>query len=963
MNHFLRPLWKQGLLRKPVLAFAVVLLSTGFMRASAYDFVVAKDGSGNYTTVQAAIDAAAANSSTVITIYIKNGKYKEKITVPANKPNLQLVGESVANVILTYDDYAGRMLTCNSTVGTQNSASTTINANDFSAINVTFENSHVYGVPDNNGQQAVAILVNADRAAFESCRFIGAQDTMYLKGSGTPRHYFKNCYIDGLTDYIFGSSVALFDSCVLYNKSKPGIASSYMVAPNTTTGQTYGFVFREARISGNDGGTAYYLGRPWQNNPKAAFLNTTLLNCVNILPAGWSSSSAGSAALADSYFAEYKTKRSNGTLADVSGRIAGPVQLSDAEAATYTTTNILGSWDPCAVATGFCNPMTAALAVSNFRGTKGGNSSQFDWNISWPMAGIQFTLYRSTDGLNYASVYTATAVTDSSVNFTYTDAMLPPQGSVYYYYLTAAKTGFAAHTTDVVQIGSTPTLSVNAPAALSLCGFSQSLGTASSSQTFTVAGSNLTSDITVTPLAHFEVSLNGSTWFTASSPLTVGQSGGAVPTTTVYVRLNASAAGTYSENIVIAAAGAVPVNVAVSGAAAAPPTSFLLKAWPLMQDSSDNAAVRSAGVLAGPSRLNNLFTSDGSSASANVPAYSTQYGQALGANTAGNNWSNIGGTLKNAYYEEFEVKAATGYTLRIDSIGFQSDFYLTTSNIKMGVQYSKNGFSSPADSAEYTSGVYAAGSSGIAASGNFSKAFGLLRNDGGALNYYSLALNNSAGVTLNGGESLTIRLYWACGSTGTPRFAFLKNVQIKGLAAGHSPLPLTLLSFNAQKTTGGAKLMWQTANEANVNRFEAEKSEDGRAFVNIGSVAATNGAGIVQYSLVDAAFRGTAYYRLKTVDNDGREQWSNVVKLEGKTSATLSVYPNPVVNVLLITHAAAAGNARMELLSAKGEMVKRSPVAKGATKTELYINDLAAGTYLLRYADSEKTAAQLLLKQ
>lgn len=960
MNRFIHLLWRQ---RKPVLSFVVLLLSTSFMRAGAYDFVVAKDGSGNFTTVQAAVDAAAANSSAVITIFIKNGKYKEKITVPANKPNLQLIGESVANVILTDDDYAGRMLTCNSTVGTQNSASTTVNANDFSAVNITFENSHAYGVPDNNGQQAVAILVNADRAAFKNCRFIGAQDTMYLKGSGTPRHYFKSCYIDGLTDYIFGSAVALFDSCVLYNKARPGIASSYMVAPNTTTGQAYGFVFRNNRIAGNDGGTTFYLGRPWQNNPKAVFLNTTLLNYANILPAGWSSSSAGSATLADSYFAEYKTKRSNGTPADVSGRIAGSVQLSDAEAAVYITSNILGGWDPCAVATGFCDPMAPDIAVSNFRGTKGASSSRFDWNISWPMAGVQYTLYRSTDGVNYASVYTTTAATDSSVNFTYTDAALPPQGSVYSYYLIAAKAGFAAHTTDVIQIGSTPVLSVNAPAALSLCGFSQSVGGPSSSQTFTVAGSNLTSDITVTPPANFEVSLNGSTWFTALSPLVIPQSGGTVVTTTVYVRMNASTAGTYSGSIVNASAGAAPVNVAVSGAAAAPPTSFLLKAWPLTQDNNDSAAVRSAGVLASPSRLNNLFTSDGSSASANIPAYSAQYGQALGANTAGNNWSNVGGTLKNGYYEEFEIKSATGYTLRIDSIGFQSDFYLTTSNIKMGVQYSKNGFSSPADSTEYTSGVYATGSSGIAASGNFSKAFGLLRNDGGALNYYSLALNNSAGITLNAGASLTIRLYWACGSTGTPRFAFLKNVQIKGLAASNGPLPLTLLSFNAQKTTGGAKLLWQTANETAVSRFEAEKSGDGRAFTKIGVVAAKNLAGTNTYSLLDASFGGTAYYRLKMVDSDGREKWSNVVRLDGKASATLSVYPNPVVNAVLITHGAAADNATMELFSAKGELVKRLAVAKGATRTEITATGLPAGTYLLNYTDSEKTASQVLLKQ
>lgn len=960
MNLFTPSLWRQSPLRKTVVAFVVTFVSMSSMRANAYDFVVAKDGSGAYTTVQAAIDAAAANSSMLITIFIKAGKYKEKITVPANKPNIQLIGESVANVVLTCDDYAGRMITCTSTVGTQNSASVTINANDFSAVNVTFENSHVYGVPDNNGQQAVAILVNADRAAFKNCRFIGAQDTMYLKGSGTPRQYFKNCYIDGLTDYIFGSSVALFDSCVLYNKTKSGIASSYMVAPNTTTGQTYGFVFRDNRITGNDGGTTYYLGRPWQNNPKAVYLNATLLNYTNILPAGWSSSSAGSATLADSYFAEYKAKRSDGTLADVSNRVAGSVQLSDAQAATYTTANVLGNWDPCTVIN--CAPMAADIAVSNFRSTRGALSSQFDWNISWPMAGVTFTLYRSSDGTNYSSIYTTTAATDSSVNFTYTDAMLPPQGSVYSYYLTASKPGFATHTTDVVQIASTPTLSVNASLALSLCGFSQSLGTPSSSQTYTVSGSNLTTDITITPPVNFEVSVNQSTWFTNSSPLTIAQSGGSVGTTTVYVRMNASAAGTYSGNIVNASAGATAVNVAVSGTASAPPTSFLLKAWPLTQDNNDSAAVRSAGVVPSASRLNNLFTSDGSANSANVPAYSGQYGQALGANTAGNNWSNVGGTLKNGYYEEFRVKAATGYTLRIDSIGFQSDFYLTTSNIKMGVQYSKNGFSSPADSAEYTSAVLPSGAA-IAASGNFARSFSILRNDAGALNYYSLALNNASGIALNAGDSITVRAYWACGSTGTPRFVFLKNVQVKGLATSNGALPLTLLSFNAQKRPGGARIVWQTTNEIAVNYFAVEKSTDGRSFATIGSVVAKNGSGTADYFLLDAAFNGTAYYRLKTVDNDGKERWSNVVRLDDKASATLSVYPNPVANIISITHGTAADNAMIKLYAANGTLLKRVAVAKGASKTVIATNGFASGMYWINYTDSEKTATGVILKQ
>ena len=238
-----------------------------------------------------------------------------------------------------------------------------------------------------------------------------------------------------------------------------------------------------------------------------------------------------------------------------------------------------------------------------------------------------------------------------------------------------------------------------------------------------------------------------------------------------------------------------------------------------------------------------------------------------------------------------------------------------------------------------------------------------MRNDAGALNYYSVALNNATGISLAAGDSITIRLYWACGSTGTPRFAFLKNVQIKGLAANVTPMPLTLLSFAAQKTTRGAKLVWQTTNEIGVNRFEVEKSTDGRGFVKIASLMPKNATGTNDYFLLDAAFSGTAYYRLKTIDDDGKTKWSNVVKLDGKATTTLSVYPNPVVNIIAIMHGAAADGAVIELFSANGELMKRLPVAKGASKTGVSTTGLAAGTYVLRYTDSEKTATQIISKQ
>ncbi|MEO7264445.1 MAG: pectinesterase family protein, partial [Ferruginibacter sp.] len=233
--------------RKNIFILAFIFLCLYSKNVFAYDIVVAKDGTGNYTTVQAAINATPTNQLVPFTIFIKNGKYREKISIPSNKPFIQMIGESVANTFIYYDDPA-------TILGTQNSASFSIGAADFSAFNITFANT--YG----DGSQAVAVLVNADRAVFKNCRFLGNQDTLYTKGGSPGKCYFLNCYIDGNIDFIFGSSVAVFDSCVVYAKSRTNAGSSFITAANTPTGQSYGYVFRNTRFPANTGATNYYLG-------------------------------------------------------------------------------------------------------------------------------------------------------------------------------------------------------------------------------------------------------------------------------------------------------------------------------------------------------------------------------------------------------------------------------------------------------------------------------------------------------------------------------------------------------------------------------------------------------------------------------------------------------------------------------------------------------------------------------
>jgi pectin methylesterase-like acyl-CoA thioesterase len=149
-----------------------LFFTTAFLQASAYDKVVAKDGTGDYLTVQAAIDAAPTGRTSNYTIFIKNGKYKEVVTVPSNKPFIQLIGESVTNVIITYDNYSGKAIPGGGTYGTSNSATFFVNGNDCSAINITFENT------TGDAPQALAININADRVAFKNCRFLGGQDTV-----------------------------------------------------------------------------------------------------------------------------------------------------------------------------------------------------------------------------------------------------------------------------------------------------------------------------------------------------------------------------------------------------------------------------------------------------------------------------------------------------------------------------------------------------------------------------------------------------------------------------------------------------------------------------------------------------------------------------------------------------------------------------------------------------------------
>ena len=230
--------------------------------AQKYDFIVAKDGSGQFTTVQEAINAVPDYRKAGPTrILIKKGVYKEKVVVPESKINIQLKGEE--GTVVTYDDYAGKLNAFGENKGTSGSASFYIFAPDFVAEDIVFENS------SGPVGQAVACHVAADRVVFRHCRFLGFQDTLYTFGENT-REYYEDCYIEGTVDFIFGKATAVFNRCEIHSK----LSGGYLTAPATPQDCKYGYVFYDCQITAADSVEegSVWLSRPWRPYGKAVFI-------------------------------------------------------------------------------------------------------------------------------------------------------------------------------------------------------------------------------------------------------------------------------------------------------------------------------------------------------------------------------------------------------------------------------------------------------------------------------------------------------------------------------------------------------------------------------------------------------------------------------------------------------------------------------------------------------------------
>ena len=313
-----------------VFVFLFLTIPDAFTQSS-YDFVVAKDGSGDFATVQEAINAVPDFRKNRTTIFIKQGTYKEKLILPASKTLVSFIGEDSAKTILTYDDYASKKNRFGEEKGTTGSSSFFVFGTDFYAENITFENS------SGPVGQAVAVRVDGDRVVFKNCRFLGFQDTLYPHGEGS-RQYYQNCYIEGTVDFIFGWSTAVFDHCEIYCKQE-----GYVTAASTRQDTNYGFVFLNCHITGSAAANSFFLGRPWRPYAQVVYINCQLDKLIK--PAGWDNwRNPDNEKTA--YFAEYGSK---GPGANPKARVSWSHQLTKEEAAHYTVKEVLAgedNWDP-----------------------------------------------------------------------------------------------------------------------------------------------------------------------------------------------------------------------------------------------------------------------------------------------------------------------------------------------------------------------------------------------------------------------------------------------------------------------------------------------------------------------------------------------------------------------------------------------------------------------------------------
>jgi pectinesterase len=315
--------------------------------ALAKDLTVAADGSGDFKTVQEAVDAVPPKGQKWVVIKVKPGTYKERIKIGKDKPFIEIRGEAPKTTVLTWNWNASTIGPEGKGVGTFGSYTMSVEADDFIVRNVTIENA----VGDTG--QAVALSANGERHIYDNCRLLGWQDTLF---AGRGRHYYAGCYIEGRVDFIFGGATAVFEKCELHSKN-----GGYVTAASTPKGQPYGYVFINCKLTGDPApfnpatvdpfttkrpgkpGKLTLLGRPWR-----ADANVTFINCFmedHILPEGWSNWSRPE----NEKTARYAEYGSTGPGGDTSQRVPWSRQLTREEAEKITVQSVLAGndgWKP-----------------------------------------------------------------------------------------------------------------------------------------------------------------------------------------------------------------------------------------------------------------------------------------------------------------------------------------------------------------------------------------------------------------------------------------------------------------------------------------------------------------------------------------------------------------------------------------------------------------------------------------
>jgi len=267
---------------------------------------------------------------------VKNGTYKEKLTIPSWLQNIEICGESAENTIITYDDHANIQIVLGTAeprtqpMGTFRTYTLKIEGNAITLKNITIENNAA------RLGQAVALHTEGDRLVFINCRFIGHQDTVYTGVAGT-RLFFKDCYICGTTDFIFGPSTAWFENCTIES-----LINSYVTAASTPKDQPYGYVFNNCRLIAQPEATKVYLGRPWRDYGYTLFMNCDLGK--HIRPEGWHNWEKHR-----EQTARYLEYNNHGDGAKTTERVGWSRQLTKKEASKITPENVFRqetSWLP-----------------------------------------------------------------------------------------------------------------------------------------------------------------------------------------------------------------------------------------------------------------------------------------------------------------------------------------------------------------------------------------------------------------------------------------------------------------------------------------------------------------------------------------------------------------------------------------------------------------------------------------